>query len=143
VPSPRIALIATSATLAVVLAGCATTGTVSTTGLTGPQKDVATTIANLQSDAQANSASKICQNDFARNVVQALSIGGRRCESVISDQLKVVDNFNLSLLNNHAIKVNGNTATALVQDTQAGKTTHVDTLTLVKEGQAWKISRVG
>jgi len=139
----RTALIGLSASLAVMLAGCASTGgTVSTSGLSGAQKEIASTISNFQSDAQDASASKICANDLAASIVQSLSTGGHTCESAITSQLKVVDSFNLSLATN-AIKVNGNTATVVVQDTQAGKTTHLDTLTLVRSGSTWKISGLG
>jgi hypothetical protein len=140
VPTPKTTLIALSATVAVALSGCASTGSVSTTGLSGAQKDIATAISNFQSDAEAASASKLCQNDLAPNVVQALSAGGRTCEEVIKDQLKVVDSFNLSIPNNRSITVVGDNATVTVQDTQAGKTSHVDTLHLVKSGQTWKLS---
>jgi hypothetical protein len=139
----KTSLIGLSAAVAVMLAGCATTGTVSTSGLTGAQKDIATTIGNFQSDAQAGDAAKICSSDLAPSVVAALNANGHTCEAVIKDQLKVVDSFNLQLPTNNAIKVNGNTATAVVQDTESGKTTHVDTLTLTRSGQTWKIARLG
>jgi hypothetical protein len=143
VPTQKITLLALSATVAVLVAGCATTGTVSTSGLSGAQKDIATTIGDFQSDAQAGDAAKICSAELAPSVVAALNANGHTCEAVIKDQLKVVDSFSLQLPTNNAIKVNGNTATAVVQDTQSGKTTHVDTLTLVKSGNTWKIARLG
>src|SRR5208283_5203028 len=103
--------------------------------------DIATTISNFQSDAETNSPSKLCDNDLAPSVVARLSTAGHTCSSVISSQLKVVDSFNLSLANN-SIKVDGNTATAVVEDTQSGKTTHIDTITLVKSGSTWKIAGI-
>ncbi len=130
------------AVLALALAGCGTAGSVSTSGLSGAQKDIATTISNFQSDAETNDASKLCDDDLASNVTQSLSVGGHTCASVLTSQLKVVDSYNLSLID-HDITVKGDTATATVQDTQSGRTTHVDTLTLVKQGSTWKISSVG
>jgi len=114
---------------------------VSTTGLTGAQKQIATTISNFQSDAETNSPSKICSDDLAPSVVAALSTDGHTCQQAITDQLKVVDSFNLSLASN-AIKVNGDTATAAVEDTESGTTTHVDIVTLQKSGSTWKILKV-
>ncbi len=140
-PARRLRLAAPALAL-VALAGCGTGGTVSTTGLTGPEQQIATTIANFQSDAETNAASKVCDNDLAASIVQALSTGGHTCADVISSQLKVVDSFDLALVA-HSIKVNGDTATAEVEDTQSGKTTHIDTITLVKSGSTWKISRLG
>ena len=127
--------------VALGLAGCGP-ATITTSGLSGAQKDIATTISNFQSDAETNSSSKLCNNDLAPSVVQRLSSGGHTCSSVLTNQLKVVDSFSLSLANS-SIKVNGNTATAVVQDTQNGKTTHLDTITLVKSGSTWKISGIG
>jgi hypothetical protein len=140
-PARRLRL-ALPALAAVALAGCGTAGTVSTTGLSGPEKAIATTISNFQSDAETNAPSKVCENDLAPSVVQALSTGGHTCAGVISEQLKVVDSFDLALVA-HSIKVNGDTATAEVEDTQSGKTTHIDTITLVKSGSTWKISKLG
>lgn len=137
----RFLQLALPALLAVALAGCASTGSVSTSGLTGAQKQIATTISNFQSDAESNSPAKICSDDLAPSVVAALSTGGHTCPQAITDQLKVVDSFNLSLANN-AIKVNGDTATAAVEDTQSGTTSHVDIVTLEKSGSTWKIAKV-
>ena len=122
------------------LSGCGAAA-VSTSGLSGPQKDIATAISNFQSDAETSDSSKLCTSDLAPSVVQSLSTAGHTCSAVISSQLKIVDAFALSLIAN-SIKVNGNTATAKVQDTQSGKTTHVDTITLVKSGSTWKISGI-
>ncbi len=134
----RIAVVAVAAA---ALAGCGT-GTVSTSGLSGPEKAIATTISNFQSDAETNDTSKLCDSDLAANVVRSLSTDGHTCTAVLADQLKIVDSFDLALVAN-TIKVTGDTATAEVQDTESGKTTHLDTITLVKSGSVWKISRVG
>ena len=124
--------------MAGLLAGCGTTA-VSTSGLSGAQKDVATTISDFQNDALDNQASKICSNDLAPSVVKALEAGGQTCTSVISEQLKVVNNFDLTIVPG-TIKVVGPVATAQVQDTQNGKSKHVDTLRLMKSGSTWKIA---
>jgi hypothetical protein len=129
-----------AATLPVLIAGCGT-GAVSTAGLSGTQKAIATTISNFQSDAETNDTSKLCSTDLAPALVRSLSTGGHTCTSVLSSQLKIVDAFSLSLAND-SIKVTGNNATAVVQDTYSGKTTHQDTITLVKSGTVWKISGI-
>ena len=133
--------IALASVLALGLAGCGP-ATITTSGLSGAQKDIATTISNFQSDAETNSTSKLCNNDLAPSVVQRLSRSGHTCSNVLTSQLKVVDSFNLSLANS-SIKVDGNTATAVVEDTRSGRTTHLDTIMLVKSGSTWKISGIG
>ena len=129
-----------AALAAAVVAGCGTTA-VSTSGLSGEQKAVATTVSNFQGDALDNQASKICSDDLAPAVVKALEAGGQSCETVISNQLKVVNNFNLTIVPG-TIKIDGPVATVQVQDTQSGKSKHVDTLRLVKSGSTWKIAGV-
>ncbi len=141
-PCPQHLRTAGVAVLAIALAGCGTTGSVSTSGLSGAQKDIASTISNFQSDAETNDTSKLCNNDLASSVAQSLSAGGHTCASVLASQLKVVDSYNLSLVD-HDITVKGNAATAVVQDTASGKTTHEDTLTLVKQGSTWRVSGIG
>lgn len=139
-PPTSLRALAAAALAGGVLAGCGTTA-VSTSGLSGDQKAVATTVSNFQNDALDNQASKICSNDLAPAVVKALEAGGKTCTSVITEQLKVVNNFNLAIVPG-TIKVVGPVATVQVQDTQNGKSKHVNTLRLVRSGSTWKISNL-
>ena len=113
--------------------------TVNTSSLSGDAKSVAQTISDLQKDAQNRDQNKVCQNDLASSVVSKLAATGGSCPSALSGQLKEIDSFDLSLASGNAVQVNGNTATARVKTTSAGKTRY-DTLTLVKEGNRWKVS---
>lgn len=129
------------------LTACGTTTGVSTGNLSGDSRLVGQTISSLQSDAQSRNNQKICDNDLATALVTKLTAGGRRCASVISDQLNEVDSFDLSLDGASAITVKATakplpTATARVKSTSANKT-RLNTLTLVKEGTRWKISGLG
>ncbi len=123
---------------ALAVSACGTTG-VSTSQFSGESKSVAQTISDLQSDASSHDASKICDNDLASTVVSRLQATGGKCSTVLTNQLKEVDNFDVSLASSNAITVTGNTATARVKTTSGNKTRY-DTLTLVKEGNRWKVS---
>ena len=120
------------------LAACGQ-ATVDTGSLQGDAKSVAQTISDLQKDAQSRDQNKVCKNDLASSVVANLARNGGSCPSALSGQLKEIDNFDLALASAKAVQVNGTTATAKVKSTSAGKTRY-DTLTLVKEGNRWKVS---
>ena len=128
-----------AAVLAALGLGACGAATVSTSQYQGDAKSVAQTISNLQSDAQSRDQNKVCNNDLSSAVVARLKASGGSCTSVLSNQLKEIDNFDLSLASSNAIVVNGTTATARVKTTSANKS-RFDTLTLVKEGNRWKVS---
>ena len=135
----RLALIGSVALAGVTLAGCGTS-TVTTSSFTGPARSVAQTISDFQNDGETHNDSKLCEQDLATAIVDKLASPGRTCATVISKQLNEVDTFDLSLV---TVRVNDATspptATARVKDTRNG-VSHMDTLTLVKEGSRWKIS---
>jgi hypothetical protein len=134
----RSAFAAAGALSALALAACGP-ATVSTSQFSGESKAVAQTISDLQKDAQNRDQNKICDHDLASTVVTRLRAAGASCPTAINNQLKEVDNFDLSLASAGAITVNGNTATARVKTTSANKT-RFETLTLVKEGTRWKVA---
>ncbi len=121
---------------AVALAACGST--VSTTGFKGEQRAVAQTISNLQADATAADAKKICANDVAGTLVRSLG-GVKGCERAIKDQLAEVDNLEASI-QSIDVAAGAASATARVKSTYEGRS-HAGTVTLVKEGKSWKISR--
>jgi Zn-dependent alcohol dehydrogenase len=114
------------------------TATVSTSAFKGEQRAVAETISNLQSNATAGEEKKICANDLSRAVVARLA-GTKGCEAAIKNQLAEVDSLAVSV---KAIQIAGTTASVRVKSIAGGKS-KLDTLTLVKEGKAWKISKLG
>ncbi len=132
-PAKPVLLLGAVLTAALLSACGATT---STSSFSGAAKSVAQTISDLQNDAQGRNESRICSADLATNVVDKLNAAGNTCTSAITKQLGEADTYDLTI---ESIKVAGTTATAVVQDTQAGKK-HLDTLTLVQEGARWKIS---
>jgi hypothetical protein len=115
------------------LAGCATSS-VGGTSYTGVSKNVVQTISNLQSDSNSRNLSNICNKDLATAIVAKL--GPAKCQSEIGDQLNEVDNYNLTVEN---VSVKGTMASATVKSIVNGKN-KLDTLHLVLEGGAWKVS---
>ncbi len=121
--------------LATGVAACAST--VSTSSFKGEQQKVAQAISNLQSDATALEAKKICGEDLAAaNVARLNAAGG--CKHALETQLKQIDNFETTV---ESVKISGNRATAQVKSIDTGKKT-IQTLMLVKEDGKWKVSGV-
>ena len=136
-----------AAMLALALAGCGTTS-VSPSAFKGEKREVAQAIANLQSDLTSSDQKKVCTNDLDAAVVASLSYAaaGNKgpaagCEQAIKKQLTVIDNLELAA---YSVTLTGTgaqqTAQARVSSIYEGKT-RLSTLTLVKEGGKWKVSR--
>jgi Putative lumazine-binding len=123
--------------LATGLAACAN-APVSTSGFKGEQQKVAQAVANLQSNATALEAKKICGEDLAAARVAQLNAAGG-CTKALESQLKQIDSFETTV---ESVRVSGDRATADVKSVNAGKKT-VQTMTFVKEGGKWKASGVG
>jgi len=135
-PIARRAPALTSVLLAAAaLAACGST--VSTSSFQGEQKAVAQTVANLQTDATANEQAKICSQDLTAAVVAKLG-GKAGCEKAIKAQLAEIDSLEVDV-KSVAIGAGGTTATASVKSTYAGKS-RTGTISLVREGGAWKIA---
>jgi hypothetical protein len=122
---------------AFALAACGAASTTSTSGFSGVEREVAQTIANLQSHATSVEENKICGEDLAADVVKRLG-GTKGCEAAIKTQLDEVDNLEVSV---QSVKVaaDGTTGSATVKSIHEGKT-RPSTMQLVKEGGKWKIS---
>ncbi len=126
-----------AAPCALALAACGST--VSTTGFKGAKRDVAQTIANLQSDATTAQQKKICANDLAAATVAKLG-GAKGCEAAIKNQLAQVDSLDVSVQSVQLTK-NETVASAQTKSIHQGKS-RASALTLVKEGGKWKVSGI-
>ena len=124
-----------AALCALAVAGCAST--VSTSGYSGPDKEVAQEVATLQSAAQSSDQKKICSEVFSSSVVSRLG-GQQGCEKAVKTQLAEIDNLEATV---HSVKLTGSTATATVVAIIEGKK-HLSTITLVKESGGWRVSGV-
>ena len=116
------------------LSACA--ATVSTSGLKGEAKAAGETVKDLQSNATAGEAKKICQDDLAAAVVKRLAGASGGCQEAVKKQLTEIDSVELTV---ESMQVTGATATARVKSVYSGKK-KISTMSLVKEGDKWKIS---
>jgi len=129
----RIAAPLGALALALGLAACG--NTTSTGNYKGEAAKVAETISNLQSDATAEDAKKVCKNDLSAAVGKRLEANGSSCVKALETQLKEIDTYSMTV---KSVSVKGSSATAKVKSRWAGKE-KVNTLAFVKEGGSWKL----
>ncbi len=135
------------ATLALGAGGCATS--VSTSSFKGEEREVAQTVANLQSDVSAADEKKVCGNDLAASVVARLNAAPGGCTQAVKSQLQEIDNLEAKVESvtlgpaksgTRADRVT-RTASAVVKSVYEGKG-KLATVSLVKVGGKWKIAAV-
>jgi copper chaperone CopZ len=132
----RASLQSCAVLLVIGLSACATT--VSTSGYKGEAKEVAQTVKDLQSDVTAGEEKKVCNNDLAAPIVKSLSSFKGGCQQAIKNQLAEIASFELDV-QSIQVTVPGHAATVKVKSKYSGKS-RVSTLSLVKEGNRWKIA---
>jgi hypothetical protein len=123
--------------LALAAGGCSLSGASKTSNsgsFTGKEGDVAVTLNAFSSDASSNNASAICDNVLSSAALARIAHAGA-CKTIITNQLKTVDDFTLTIEDIH---VNGNNATAHVQTKHNGKKV-IQPVTLVHEPGGWRI----
>lgn len=137
IPIKRALALLLAPLLAVGVAACAST--TSSSSFKGESHTVAQVIANLQSEATAGEAKKICTEELSSAVTTRLSAARGGCTQAVKDQLSEVDTPELTI---QSIQLRGTSASAQVKSTYAGKK-RLSTLTLLKEAGKWKISGLG
>jgi hypothetical protein len=127
-----------AATLALAAAGCAPSGGggVDTGAFEGEEKAVAEALDELSDAGRRSDGERVCSDLLARDLVDRL---GRGCAEAVDEQLDDADVFELDV---ETISVSGTRATARVLSDFAGDE-QPRTLTLVKEGEDWKVSAIG
>jgi outer membrane PBP1 activator LpoA protein len=120
---------------ALVLAACGSAGTDSSTKFQGDQREVASTIEDLQSAASADDPSKICRSLLARTLLDRIGTGPQ-CQKVVETAIDAADTNELDV---KSVSVTGTSATARVTSGKGdGATTR--TVHLEREGSNWKIA---
>jgi hypothetical protein len=132
----RLLALACLPPLALGAAACGTT--TSTSDFHGAKREVAQTIADLQSDVTGSDRKKVCERILAEPVVAKLG-GQKACETAVKNRFAEIDNTELKV---ESVTVTGNKATALVKSVYGGDK-KVRTVTLVKEGSRWRITAIG
>lgn len=125
--------------LAPALAGCAQAPT-STGNLKGAQKDVASAVEALQTDAQSRKPAKICSDVLARALAAKLKSTGGDCVAEMDKLTGDADDYTLKVT---AVKITGSTATARVKARVGGKDNAVTTFTLALEDKKWRLTSLG
>ncbi len=122
--------------LAVGVSACAST----TAGtFKGEPKAIAQTISDLQTEATAGEAKKICANLLSSAVTARLRSAPGGCTQTIKDQLSQVDTLELTVQS--ILPKSATSASAQVKSTYAGKA-KISKVDLVKEDGQWKISKL-
>jgi hypothetical protein len=135
-----IRLVAALAALPLVLSACGQSDKNSASDFQGDQKAVAQTVEDLQKASRRGDESKICGRLLAPALVAKIKAASDgTCEKVLKDALRDVDSFELEV---KKVSISGTTATATVTS-DTGPKDRTDTLQLVKDGGAWKISTLG
>lgn len=138
VPIKRALVLLIAPLLAVGITACAST--TSTSSFKGENRAVAQAIANLQTEATAGEAKKICASLLASAVTERLNSAHGGCTQALKGQLAQVDTPELTV--QEVQQYSATSAGAQVKSTYAGKS-KVRTITLVKEAGKWKISKLG
>jgi hypothetical protein len=120
------------------LAACASS--VSTASFSGDEHTVAQAISNLQTDARAGDAQKVCASDLASAVVARLSKARGGCKQAIKNQLAEVDSLELNVQSIHIAGAGTKrTASASVKSVFSGKT-RPGRISLAYEAGRWQVS---
>jgi Putative lumazine-binding len=123
---------------AVLLAGCTASSTSDddTSKFRGDQRLVANTVEDFESAASKGDQDKICRDLLAKALVDQYAQRGGTCEKVVDATLKDTDSFKLTV---EKVTIAGQEATASVK-ADRGKNDVTQSVTLVKQGQGWRIS---
>ena len=97
-------------------------------------------VDNLSTYGTGHQAADICNKIFAPTIAAKLKAAGGSCDTVVTDALKNVDIFALTV---QAVKITGNTAVVTVKSTSNGKNV-VQALELVHDADGtWRLSSFG
>jgi predicted lipid-binding transport protein (Tim44 family) len=135
-----IRLAALLVALPLALGACGQTEKDSAKDFQGEQNAVAQAVEDLQKASRKGDESKICKELLAPALVQKIKTASDgTCEKVLKDALRDVDSYELQV---KKVAIDGTTATATVTS-DTGPKDRTDTLQLVKDRGAWKISTLG
>jgi len=131
---PPLALV-----LAAALAGCGQAAS-STGKFKGAEKDVASTVKALQTDAQSRKPEKICSDVITRALAAKLKSGSSDCVDEIEKLTGDADDYNLDVTD---VTITGTTATAKVKARRGKDKNAVTTLSLAQEDGKWRLTSLG
>jgi hypothetical protein len=139
-PAAPPKLTAALAAAALLASGCAGAQKDSAKDFTGAEKQVATTVEDLQAAGKKGDETKICDDLLATALVnQIKQAKSTTCATAVSTSLDDVDSYDIQV---KKVTVSGTTATAAIESKDKDGN-RPDTLTLVKEKGRWRISSLG
>lgn len=121
---------------ALTLAACGSAGTDSSGDFEGQEREVASTVEDLQSAAADDDASEICRTLLAKSLLDRLGGAGSGCQKAVDTALDATDTTELNV---ESVQVNGTNATARVES-GSGDSATTRTVQLTREGSNWKIA---
>jgi hypothetical protein len=136
VPIKRPLVLLCAPLLAIGVSACASTTSGS---FKGEPKAIAQTISDLQTEATAGEAKKICTSLLASSVTARLHSASGGCTQAIKNQISQVDTLSLTVQS--ILPQTATSASAKVKSTYAGQS-KITTVSLVKEDGKWKISKL-
>jgi len=127
--------------VAVAVVGCGgTTSQDSAKDFKGDEQAVAATIESLETAAGKKDAAKVCEQLLSKSLLAALEKKGTTCTTGVKEGFDDADSVDLKV---EDVTISGQTATAKVTSGRTGSDQKSDTLNLVREATAWKISSLG
>jgi hypothetical protein len=116
------------------VAGCGAQSTKSSADrFTDPnQKAVAEKIEDLEKAGKAGKPEDICSDILAKSLVSQLDAAGTNCQTEMQKAIDDANDFDLEV---RKVTINGNEATAQVQQGDDGPT---ESMTFTKEGDDWR-----
>lgn len=126
--------------LAVVVGGCGAASRDSAKDFKGDERAVASAVEGIESAARKQDADKVCKQLLSDSLLAALRKKGTNCPTGVKEAFKDADSLDLSVQD---VTISGQTATAKVKSGATGSDSRTDTVSLVRDGSAWKISSLG
>jgi hypothetical protein len=101
------------------------------------EEEVRDTLDRFAAATREKDYQTLCDDLYASELVERIRAAGLPCEVALRTGLEDRQNPQLQVL---AVELNGDTANAQVRSTAAGEVASTDTVTLVREGDDWKVS---
>jgi hypothetical protein len=125
--------------LALALAGCGSAPRDSAKDFKGDERNVAGVVERLEKAARDDDPGIVCKTLLSGKLLAALRTQGTNCNTGVKEAFKDADSLDLTV---DDVSISATTATTKVKYRSLSKD-KTATLTLDREGGAWKISSLG
>jgi hypothetical protein len=125
--------------LALALAGCGAAPKDSAKDFKGDERNIADVVERLEKAARDDDPAIVCKTLLSEKLLSALSTQGTNCNTGVKEAFKDADSFDLTV---DDVSINGTTAQTKVKYRSLAND-KTATLTLERDGDAWKIASLG